>query len=220
MSSLIKHRHLCEHTKMASSSRIQHLEMLERESCPGMRRIAEQIIVENQRGIALFGYPFFSNKLLIPKVDPLQFHTEKDQQPISTVTSSYCGNTNNKLLLPLNFLCSRSVTEEKGGTALFGCIGERDDEFAWFVLMDYQGKYDIDDQGWCYSWSFRSKCWKGKNGFVRKRFWVRLPTQNEELGFCGHPREAWRNSDTVTSFNKGGATINAKHLSYQWNNDI
>ncbi|AMD20644.1 HDL100Wp [Eremothecium sinecaudum] len=172
---------------MASSKRVPQVGMLKKESCAGAKRISEQVIVENQRGITLFGYPFFSSKLLIPKVDPPQFHTEKDRQPISTATSNYYGNTNNKLLLPLNFKCSMGLTEEVGeGSAQVECVGERDDEFAWFVSMDYHGNYDIDDQGWCYSWSFRSKYWKGKNGFVRKRFWVRLPTRNGQLGYCAH----------------------------------
>ncbi|AAS51815.2 ADL105Cp [Eremothecium gossypii ATCC 10895] len=171
----------------SAGSRAQAERAKGRSACE-LQGVSEHIIVENQRGITLFGYPFFSNKLLIPKVDPPQFHTEKEQQPISTTTSNYYGNTNNKLLLPLHFRYTGTLGAEGTGR-LRGrpASGGSDDEFAWFVSMDYRGQYDIDDQGWCYSWSFRSKYWKGKSGFVRKRFWVRLPTRSEHLGQTSGP---------------------------------
>ncbi|AET39425.1 Spo73p Ecym_4367 [Eremothecium cymbalariae DBVPG len=203
----------------------QQVERTNKGGFNGGLRVAEQVIVENQRGITVFGYPFFSNKLLIPKVDPPQFHTEKDHLPISTATSNYYGNTNNKLLLPLNFrhlgFASGGVgggersegegSSEVGGSSSgstfgvssHGRVEGQDEEFAWFVSMDHQGQYDIDDQGWCYSWSFRSKYWKGKNGFVRKRFWIRLPTRNDNLGYCGHQHQ--NHVGTRTSYGRTDA---------------
>ncbi|VVT56216.1 uncharacterized protein SAPINGB_P004898 [Magnusiomyces paraingens] len=53
---------------------------------------------------------------------------------------------------------------------------------SWYVDM----AYDVDDQGWSYSWRFASNAWHGSHvwfhSFVRKRRWLRLrhrliPTQ-------------------------------------------
>ncbi|ODQ59251.1 hypothetical protein WICANDRAFT_55818 [Wickerhamomyces anomalus NRRL Y-366-8] len=43
----------------------------------------------------------------------------------------------------------------------------------WYVIMND----DNDDQGWCYSWRFGSKHWRGEQRlgcFVRRRIWLRL----------------------------------------------
>lgn len=44
----------------------------------------------------------------------------------------------------------------------------------WYIDM----AYDVDDQGWSYSWSFGSKTWHGSHvwfhSFVRRRRWIRL----------------------------------------------
>lgn len=51
----------------------------------------------------------------------------------------------------------------------------------WFVDM----ANDVDDQGWLYSWRFRSKDWKGypRHGrsFVRQRQWKRLRRKKPEF---------------------------------------
>ena len=53
--------------------------------------------------------------------------------------------------------------------------------YKWFVSMDHANRYDTDDQGWCYSWRFRSVRWKAHGGFVRKRYWVRLLVNSREM---------------------------------------
>lgn len=44
----------------------------------------------------------------------------------------------------------------------------------WYVDM----AYDVDDQGWSYSWTFSSRTWHGSHvwfhSFVRRRRWIRL----------------------------------------------
>ncbi|PRT53825.1 Meiotically up-regulated gene 65 protein [Wickerhamiella sorbophila] len=53
----------------------------------------------------------------------------------------------------------------------------------WYVDM----ANDVDDQGWLYSWRFRSKDWKGYprigRSFVRQRQWKRLRRKKAEYRF-------------------------------------
>lgn len=55
----------------------------------------------------------------------------------------------------------------------------------WYVDM----ANDVDDQGWLYSWRFRSKDWKGYprigRSFVRQRQWKRLRRKKAEYRFGG-----------------------------------
>lgn len=118
----------------------------------------EDIVVENQRGFTILGYPIFSSKLLIPRVDPPQFEIWSQE------------NKHTEIGLGTEFYPLDLETDTK--------------KYKWFVAMEHRGQYDIDDQGWSYSWHFGSKRWKGKNGFVRKRVWVRLPVINNPSTDC------------------------------------
>lgn len=48
----------------------------------------------------------------------------------------------------------------------------------WYVDMGY----DVDDQGWAYSWRFGSDTWHGSHvwfhSFVRRRHWIRVAHRN------------------------------------------
>ncbi|KAH3902790.1 Spo73p SCDLUD_000381 [Saccharomycodes ludwigii] len=133
------------------------------------------IIIENQRGITLLGYPIYSARLLIKHLDPPKYQTFPDLVHVS------------------------------GGPKLYPLERQRQQpqttEYKWFVSIDfYSSKYfksvskrneedisynnnnnvlttpdDIDEQGWYYAWNFRSENWNGKYGIVRRRFWIRLP---------------------------------------------
>lgn len=105
-------------------------------------------LVENQRGMKFFGIPLFSNRSLIPMVDPSTYQLLKG----NGVTLSY----NNMKNYPLPDLGWEWSWDE------------------WYVLM----ANDVDDQGWIYSSIiFNSNHWKGKyrfGNFVRRRVWMRM----------------------------------------------
>ncbi|KAK6203643.1 sporulation-specific protein 73 [Scheffersomyces amazonensis] len=109
-------------------------------------------IIENQRGMKLFGIPLFSKDSLIPIIDP----------------SNYQRLDGKDLILTNNRLDNY-------------CLPDLDWVWCWenwYVLM-YN---DVDDQGWLYSNIFFSnslsdKRWKGKyyfGNFIRRRIWVKL----------------------------------------------
>ncbi|SCV01626.1 LAMI_0G12662g1_1 [Lachancea mirantina] len=122
------------------------------------------ILIEHQRGMMILGYPVFSPNLLIRGVDPPHFQ----------------------------LICEGGVFVEpeeiKAGAGMYPLdLNEAGKRFKWFVSMDHAGEYDTDDQGWCYGWRFRTSKWKPRNGFVRKRFWIRLPADTNVLSLdaCG-----------------------------------
>ncbi|CUS23238.1 LAQU0S09e00232g1_1 [Lachancea quebecensis] len=116
------------------------------------------IIVEHQRGAMVLGYPVFSPNLLIRGVDPPQFQLVGED-----------GHT-----------VEEGEIKAGGGMYPFDLRSPLKG-FKWYVSMDHGNRYDTDDQGWCYSWRFRGRRWKAHGGFVRKRFWVRLPVKGREM---------------------------------------
>lgn len=118
----------------------------------------QDVIVEHQRGAMVLGYPVFSPNLLIRGIDPPQFQLVGED-----------GHT-----------VEKGEIKAGGGMYPFD-LGTPLKGFKWFVSMDHGNRYDTDDQGWCYSWRFRSRRWKAHGGFVRKRFWVRLPINGREM---------------------------------------
>ncbi|KAG0676527.1 hypothetical protein C6P41_001314 [Kluyveromyces marxianus] len=165
--------------------------------------IDQERVIEYQRGVCLFGYPFFSEKLLVPGYDPPRFlamiGNEEDgfkSLPVM-IPHGKRGNSNTKNLrkmIPLPFegdenkaVRSRMRSTRSANTAENGLEESRDyhphyprDGEEWYVMMEH-GVSDVDDQGWMYSWSFKSRQWKGRYGFVRKRIWIRLPSTTPEL---------------------------------------
>ncbi|CCD25966.2 Spo73p NDAI_0G01910 [Naumovozyma dairenensis CBS 421] len=124
----------------------------------------KDIIIENERGLTFLGYPFYSPRLLIPRIDPPQFqifiHSTGLLQCVSDdIIQSF------QYFYPLE-----SQFDEENAI--------KNDE-KWFVMMDFKDRYDMDDQGWCYSWSFNNSRWKSKNGIVRRRVWVKLPSKKK-----------------------------------------
>lgn len=105
------------------------------------------VIVENQRGITLLGYPFFSPKILLPRFDPSNFQMMNSEK--GTLNDIRGSHRSVKDVFPLD------AGEEVG---------------RWFVDMRYG---DVDDQGWVYSWNFNHGRWRGRKGLVRRRIWVR-----------------------------------------------
>lgn len=126
------------------------------------------IFVENERGISFLGYPFFSAKLLIPRVDPTNFQLVNSDDGILKNISNASVHTIAGLY-PL--VKDEAKSEGKSCSK-------------WFVLMDFRGKVDMDDQGWVYSWHFATERWKSKHGFVRRRVWVKLPEKGIEEHQC------------------------------------
>ncbi|CCF60679.1 hypothetical protein KAFR_0L00720 [Kazachstania africana CBS 2517] len=123
----------------------------------------KNLIIENQRGLILLGYPFFSPSLLLPILDPPEFQLVFLKDNLSNIAKITCLNkisnkTSNCLdqLFPLDSECVKEKQK-------------------WYVLMACD---DIDDQGWCYSWTFNNRRWKSKNGIVRRRIWIKLPELN------------------------------------------
>lgn len=107
-----------------------------------------ELVIENQRGLKMFGIPVFSDKSLVPLLDPSNF------QAIDGKNLRLINNNLHNLPLPgLNWQW---------------------DWDTWYILM----LNDVDDQGWIYSkWLFRSHHWKGKyyfGNFIRRRVWIRL----------------------------------------------
>lgn len=105
------------------------------------------VIIENQRGITLWGYPFFSAKLLLRRLDPCNFQIMNREK--GTLIDVRENHRPVKEIFPL----------------------ERPEEVGkWFIDMRVG---DVDDQGWTYSWNFSHGRWRAEKGFVRRRVWVR-----------------------------------------------
>lgn len=107
-----------------------------------------EFIIENQRGIKLFGIPIYSDKSLLPVIDPAGYQLLNGNNLLL--------NDNNMRNYPLPDLGWEWIWD------------------SWYVLM----ADDVDDQGWIYSGiGFHWGHWKGKyrlGDFVRRRIWVRL----------------------------------------------
>lgn len=119
-------------------------------------KLPEDSLVENERGITLFGIPMFSSSLLMPHLDPTHWQ-------IINVEDMKLKNIGEHSLLSRGELYPLAKSAH---------VGEK-----WFVLMDFGDTVDMDDQGWLYSWSFDSSRWKSKHGFVRRRIWVKKDDQ-------------------------------------------
>lgn len=124
-------------------------------------------VVEHERGLVLFGYPFFSEKLLVPGIDPARF--------VAMVKDETTGEFKEQ-----EVLCDREGYGNLAGVNMLKFmpipLNEPEGEKIWYVMMDHEFA-DVDDQGWSYSWYFRSKRWQGRQGLVRKRIWVCLPRE-------------------------------------------
>lgn len=111
-----------------------------------------EYILENQRGMQLFGIPLFSNRSLLPLIDPPTYQTIHEKPLYLS------ENTMNNYPLP--------------------DLGWRWDWDTWYVLM-YN---DVDDLGWIYSNIVFNRHlsdgrWKGKyyfGNFIRRRIWIRM----------------------------------------------
>ncbi|CAI1951472.1 hypothetical protein SEUBUCD646_0E01300 [Saccharomyces eubayanus] len=130
--------------------------------------LPDDVLIENERGITLLGYPVFSPKILVPPFDPPQF------QRLNTENGSLIPLSKNTIsnfteLYPIDL-----ATERVAGNG-------NSQQTKWFVLMDFDERYDSDDQGWCYSWNFNNSRWKSKNGLVRRRVWVRISAASHSL---------------------------------------
>lgn len=105
------------------------------------------VIVENQRGFMLLGYPLFSPKLLLRRLDPSNFQIMNREK--GTLFNVRDNRRSIRDIFPLD-------CEDQCGK--------------WFVDMRIG---DVDDQGWAYSWNFSHGRWRDGKGFVRRRIWVR-----------------------------------------------
>ncbi|KAF5093132.1 hypothetical protein D0Z00_004230 [Geotrichum galactomycetum] len=106
-----------------------------------------EVLIENQRGWFLFGFPFFSANTLFP-LDPSPWT---------------CGPA--------------GATTAPGDISSFP-LPAPGWEWAWSRWYIDMG-YDVDDQGWSYSFNFGSNSrWHGSHvwfhSFVRRRRWIRL----------------------------------------------
>lgn len=122
---------------------------------------AFQIIVENQRGLKIFGIPCFNRKSLIPGLDPPPFQRVDGTRVILSDDS-----IENYPLPDLNWRWAWD---------------------SWYVLM----LNDVDESGWMYlSAIFRKGLhWHGKcllGNFVRRRLWLRLRTRDIPIDNVGH----------------------------------
>lgn len=121
---------------------------------PGME-YAFQFIVENQRGMKVFGIPMFNGKSLIPGIDP---------PPYLRVDGTRVNLSDNTIEnYPLPDLNWRWAWE------------------LWYVLM----LNDVDESGWLYLSVFFRKGlhWHGKcfvGNFVRRRLWLRMRVRKVE----------------------------------------
>lgn len=116
------------------------------------------LVVEHQRGLTILGYPAFTPNLLIHGLDPPQFQI--------LIANGKTVDAN----------------EIVAGAGMYPLdLNDNIKDYKWFVSMDHGGQYETDDQGWSYGWRFGSHHWKSKNGFVRKRFWTRMPAKPEQL---------------------------------------
>lgn len=120
--------------------------------------LAFDVIVENQRGMKLFGIPLFSGKSLFPLVDPSLFERVEGTKVLLNHDS-----ISNYPLPDLDWVWVWDL---------------------WHVLM----ANDVDELGWVYLIKFLSWLlhWHGKyyfGDFVRRRLWVRLRkrTGKEEI---------------------------------------
>ncbi|ODQ80069.1 hypothetical protein BABINDRAFT_28536, partial [Babjeviella inositovora NRRL Y-12698] len=108
-------------------------------------------VVENQRGMTLFGIPMFSKHSLLEPLDPPSYQSV---------------NTNNDVLQGYH----RAILELYPLPDLLWDWAWD----SWCILMNN----DVDDQGWIYlRFFFQSSLWHGKSklgNFVRRRIWVRL----------------------------------------------
>ena len=131
-----------------------------------------EIIVENQRGLTVLGYPLFSANLLLPTLDPPQFQLLCKQEVKEIALHKTSGNVAD-ITYTLNKLSHQvsSSFEHLYPLAFDECYSDN----KWYVYMSLA---DADDQGWCYSWNFHNRRWKSKNGFVRKRIWIKLKNLN------------------------------------------
>lgn len=116
------------------------------------------VLVENQRGWFILGYPFFSHNMLF-SLDPSPWTYGPTNKPAPGDVQSF----------PLP-------------DPSWDWTWNR-----WYVDM----AYDVDDQGWSYSWRFASDVWHGSHvwfhSFVRRRRWIRLrhrliPAQSDTVG--------------------------------------
>ncbi|EDO16145.1 hypothetical protein Kpol_1070p28 [Vanderwaltozyma polyspora DSM 70294] len=132
--------------------------------------LPEEVIIENERGISVLGYPLFSSKLLVPQLDPPQFqlYNKLQNNLVSIVINRLNIVTSIEKIFPLN------LNENNHNY-------HSTDNCKWFVLMDYNGTLDSDDQGWFYSWNFNNNRWKSKNGIVRRRIWIRMSSSNDYI---------------------------------------
>lgn len=159
--------------------------------------LPEDIFVENERGFTFLGYPIFSAKLLIPRLDPTNFQLV---------------NSENGLLKNIS---NASVHTIAGLYPLAKNEVKKREQEGWFVLMEYEDKADMDDQGWVYSWHFGTDRWKSKHGFVRRRVWVKLPEKDlKESRFVSRKRplmvtKSATNSSFVTATDDQGWLIGA-----------
>lgn len=111
--------------------------------------ITLELIIENQRGLKLFGIPLFSSNILFPLVDPPPF------QRLDGLRVS----------LALNAIANYPLPD----------LGWQWGWDQWYVLM----LADVDEQGWVYLLMFLwlGHRWHGKYyfaDFVRRRLWVRM----------------------------------------------
>ena len=140
----IASRLLCRHPVPVDPLVRQHHTMMEPAASASSEQAVMEYQIQSQRGLVLFGFPFYSEKLL-GFLDP---------KPFSKPNGEPLGQSFDNLQVP-------------------------DDTWEWvwprwFVDM----ANDVDDQGWVYSWWFRSKHWTGYpqigRRFVRQRRWKRL----------------------------------------------
>ena len=106
-------------------------------------------IIENERGIKIFGIPLFSHRSLLPIIDP----------------SNYQNINGKRLTVPLSKLENYPLPDSNW-------------EWEWSHWYVYMYK-DVDPHGWMYSNLFFQcdNGWKGKYYFgntIRKRVWIRL----------------------------------------------
>jgi hypothetical protein len=118
-----------------------------------------EYVIENQRGLCIFGFPLFSGRSLIPMVDPPSFQLLNGGYVLQAVEKNNNYESVHSSLAALYPLPD------------FNWEWSWD---SWYVFM----LYDVDDQGWIYlNLLFSSKHWRGRDFFgscVRRRIWVRL----------------------------------------------
>ncbi|RLV91260.1 Sporulation-specific protein 73 [Spathaspora sp. JA1] len=107
-------------------------------------------IIENERGIKIFGIPLYSQKSLLPIIDPKQFQS--------------INKTN--LNIPLSNIDNYPLPDYNQWKWNWD---------QWYLFM-YK---DVDPHGWMYSTAlFQSdRRWRGKYYFgnsVRRRIWIRM----------------------------------------------